>query len=129
MIVVDSSVWISTLRNEDVAAVRKFRAIDDNNLVLVGDLILLELLQGARDDTHASRLERNLRQFEIVTMLDARLAVRAAQNFRTLRSRGIILRKTIDLIIATFCLAHGYALLHQDRDFDPLVEHLGLLVL
>jgi predicted nucleic acid-binding protein len=129
MIVVDSSVWISTLRNEDVAAVRKFRAIDDNNLVLVGDLILLELLQGARDDTHASRLERNLRQFEIVTMLDARLAVRAAQNFRTLRSRGITLRKTIELIIATFCLAHGYALLHQDRDFDPLVEHLGLLVL
>lgn len=86
------------------------------------------MLQGARDDAHAARIERNLRNFPIVSMLDETIAVRAARNHRRLRARGITVRRTIDMIIGTFCLAGGHALLHDDRDFDPLATHLGLQV-
>jgi predicted nucleic acid-binding protein len=130
VIVVDSSVWIANLRGLNNEAVLKLRGIadDDGDQLLVGDLILLEVLQGARDETHAARIERNLRRYPIVPMLDASLAVRAARNYRRLRAHGITVRKTIDMIIGTFCMAGGHLLLHDDRDFDPMVRHLGLQV-
>lgn len=128
MIVVDSSVWIGHLRNADSTAVRALRAIEDPQDIVVGDLILLEILQGARDEHHAATIEQNLRQFRIEPMLSAELAVQAARNFRLLRERGVSIRKTIDLIIGTFCIMHGHALLHADRDFEPMVDHLGLRV-
>jgi predicted nucleic acid-binding protein len=126
MIVVDSSVWVAHMRNLDDEAVRKFRAIDDEDRIIVGDLILLEILQGTRDEKHAARTERSLRQFKVVSMLDDRLAAKAARNYRTLRGRGITVRKTVDMIIGTFCIERGHELLHDDRDFDPMVEYLGL---
>ena len=126
IVVVDSSVWIALLRGQETDRVRRLRAIEPPDQIVVGDLILLEVLQGARDEAHAARIEQNLRQFPIEPMLGAPLAVRAAEHARTLRRRGISLRKTIDLIIGTFCLDRGYALLHADRDFDPMVAHLGL---
>ena len=127
MIVVDSSVWIDNLRNADTAAVRKLQALGpDGTEVLIGDLILLEVLQGARDALHAARIERNLRRFPIAPMLGADLAVRAAENYRFLRSRGITVRKTADLIIGTFCMVRDHLLLHNDRDFEPMAAHLGL---
>lgn len=127
MIVVDSSVWIANLRDLDTDCVRRLRAIDHaEEPVLVGDLILLEVLQGARDEQHAARIERSLRQFPIQPMLDADLAVRAAGNVRALRARGITARKTIDIIIGTFCIERGHRLLHDDRDFVPMAAHLGL---
>src|SRR3954451_20495672 len=88
MIVVDSSVWITNLRDLDTAPVRRLRAIDHTTEpVLVGDLILLEVLQGARDEQHASRIEQALRRFPGQPMPDADLAVRAARNVRSLRAR------------------------------------------
>lgn len=126
MIVVDSSVWIANLRNSDVPAVHRLRSFEDNDQIIVGDLILLEVLQGARDDGQAARIERDLRRFDVVAMLDDALAVRAAANYRTLRARGVTPRKMADLIIGTFCIERGCGLLHDDRDFDPMVEHLGL---
>ncbi len=127
MIVVDSSVWIDNLRNADNAAVRRLQALDpDGAEILIGDVILLEVLQGARDAPHAARIERNMRRFPVEPMLDADLAVRAAQNYRFLRSRGITIRKTADLIIGTFCMARDHLLLHNDRDFEPMAAHLGL---
>ncbi|PNG27752.1 type II toxin-antitoxin system VapC family toxin [Methylocella silvestris] len=128
MIVVDSSVWIANLRDLDTRAVRLLRSIEDPNEILVGDLILLEVLQGARSEAHAARIEASLRQFRIEPLLDAGLAVRAAQNYRALREKGATVRKTIDLIIGSFCLARGHALLHDERDFAPMAEHLGLRV-
>jgi predicted nucleic acid-binding protein len=95
---------------------------------LVGDLVLLEVLQGARNDRHAAQIERELRVFKIERMLDDGIAVKAAANYRALRDRGITVRKTIDLIIATFCVERGHSLLHDDRDFDPVAAHLGLRV-
>jgi predicted nucleic acid-binding protein len=96
--------------------------------ILVGDIILLEILQGAQNDRHANFLETRLRQFEIQPMLNPGLAVASARNYRTLRERGLTVRKTIDLVIGTFCIEHGHSLLHQDRDFEPMREHLGLSV-
>ncbi len=130
MIVVDSSVWIALLRGQASRAALRLQALveNDDDQILVGDLILLEVLQGARDDARAARIERDLRRYPIVAMLDETVAVRAARNYRLLRARGITVRKTVDMIIGTFCLAGGHALLHDDRDFDPLAEHLGLQV-
>lgn len=130
MIAVDSSVWIAQLRGSPRPAVRRLRAViaEDDDQVLVGDLILLEVLQGARDEAHAARIEHNLRRFPIVPMLDAGIAVQGARNFRSLRARGVTVRKTISMIIGTFCMAGGHALLHEDRDFDPMAAHLGLRV-
>ncbi len=129
MIVVDSSVWIANLRGLDTLAVRKLRAaVDDENDLLIGDLILLEVLQGARDEVHADRIERNLRRYPVAPMLDGSLAVQAARNYRELRARGITVRKTIDMIIGTFCIVGHHVLLHDDRDFGPMIDHLGLLV-
>ena len=128
MIVVDSSVWISQLRGAETAAVLRLQAIDISDEILLGDLILLEILQGARDDAHAARLARQMRKLRLVTMLNEELAVEAARSYRRLRERGITVRKTIDVIIATFCIVNGYPLLHQDRDFDPMERYLGLTV-
>jgi predicted nucleic acid-binding protein len=126
MIVVDSSVWIAKLRNYSSAATQKLDAMIDTDEVAVGDVVLLEVLQGARGDRDASRLEYYLKSFHIVRMLDPEIAVTAAVNFRRLRSKGITIRKTVDLIIGTFCIEHGHSLLQDDRDFAPMVEHLGL---
>jgi predicted nucleic acid-binding protein len=126
MIVVDSSVWIGHFRDHDTAAVRKLRSIEALEQIIVGDVILLEVLQGARDERHASRLEGILREFKIEFMLDDELATKAARNYRMLRRKGITIRTTVDLVIATFCAQREYALLHDDRDFQPLISHLDI---
>lgn len=126
MIVVDSSVWIGLFRKEDTPAVRRLKGLAGSGTVLVGDLVLLELLQGARDEAHAAVIEDHLRMFPLAPMMDVDLAVTAARNYRKLRSLGVTMRKTVDLIVGTFCIERGHALLHQDRDFDPMERHLGL---
>ena len=128
MILVDSSVWVAYLRGHDTDATAKLETASLRERLLVGDLILLELLKGARDDAHAARLERSLRQFQLVSLLSPDLACRAARNYRELRRRGITIRKTADVIIGTFCIEHRHALLHDNRDFVPMEEHLGLTV-
>lgn len=128
MIVVDSSVWIANLRGPDTLAVHKLRAaIDEENDLLFGDLILLEVLQGTRDEAHADRIRRNLRRYPVASMLDDTLAVQSARTNRILRARGIRVGKTIDMIIGTFCIAGNHMLLHDDRDFGPMANYLGLL--
>ncbi len=108
---------------------RVLRSLFEREVLLVGDIVLLEVLQGARDEAHAIRLARDLNEFDIVPMLGTHVAVQAARNYRTLRSKGITIRKTVDLIIGTFCIEHGHTLLHDDRDFEPMRLHLGLQVL
>lgn len=128
MIVVDSSVWIGHLRNQDRPAIRALRSVSDPGEILVGDLILLEVLRGARDERQAAYIEHELRHFRIERMLNRDIAVLAARHYRSLRRSGITMSKLPDLVIATYCIVHGYRLLHDDRDFDPLVERLGLRV-
>jgi predicted nucleic acid-binding protein len=124
---VDSSVWIAHLRGSLTPATAKLEVAVSREPILVGDLILLEVLQGARDELHAARIERGLRRFEVVPLLDVDLAPRAARNYRRLRDMGITIRKTNNIIIGAFCIERGCSLLHDDRDFAPMEEHLGLV--
>ena len=124
MIAVDSSVWINHLNGRATRNVLRLRSLVGNDPLLVGDLVLLEVLQGVRDE---ARVEQVLRRFDIQPMLDPAIAVRTASNYRRLRGLGVTVRRSIDLIIGTFCIERGHALLHDDRDFEPMTKHLGLL--
>ncbi|WP_165220967.1 type II toxin-antitoxin system VapC family toxin [Affinirhizobium pseudoryzae] len=126
MIVADSSVWVSVFRREDQVLAERLRNYIRQGSVILGDIILLELLQGARDHQHARVIEMELQELRILPMLSPALAVQAATHYRTLRSRGITIRKTADLIIGTYCIEHGHRLLQRDRDFLPMAQHLGL---
>jgi predicted nucleic acid-binding protein len=128
LIVVDSSVWIATLRNQRTAQVTRLLEVSVQEPLIVGDLVMVEVLQGARDDLHAARMERNLRQHVVETMVTGEIAVKAARNYRTMRTLGVTVRKTIDVLIGTFCIERGHKLLHDDRDFDPMEAILGLQV-
>jgi predicted nucleic acid-binding protein len=125
---VDSSVWIAHLRDHRTPATDKLESAVTREPILVGDLILLEILQGARDDAHAARIGRGLRRYPVARLLDADLAPQAARNYRKLRELGIMIRKIAEIIIGTFCIEHDRLLLHEDRDFAPMEKHLGLRV-
>ena len=127
MILADSSVWIAHLRSHRTQATASLEAAMRDNDLLIGDLILLEVLLGARDESHARRIETALRDYPLASLLDPELAVRAARNYRRLRALGITIRKTVDLVIGTYCIEHGHRLLHADRDFEPMRRHLGLM--
>jgi predicted nucleic acid-binding protein len=126
VILVDSSVWIDLLNNVVTEPVLRLRELIPTTPLLIGDLILCEVLQGFRTESQARLVERSLARFEAVSLTDAELAVKAAANYRFLRRRGITIRKTIDLVIGTFCIERGHALLHRDRDFEPMERFLGL---
>jgi hypothetical protein len=129
MIVVDTSVWIDHFNGRLTERVNLLRMIVGRHPILVGDLVLCEVLQGARNDHDALRLEAGLRQFDLAPMVNPDLAARAAGNYRRLRTRGVTVRKTIDVLIGTFCIENSHVLLHDDRDFEPMERHLGLRVL
>jgi predicted nucleic acid-binding protein len=125
VILVDSSVWIDHLRGSITGSVIKLRQLFRTGPLLVGDLIMCEVLQGLRAN-EAVRVERTMRGFQMVSLCEPELAVNAAANYRFLRSQGITIRNTIDIIIGTFCIERGHHLLHSDRDFEPMVRLLGL---
>ena len=129
MIVVDSSVWIAQIRGHGTDAVKLLERIERPSRIVVGDLVLFEVLQGTRDDAHSASLESRLRRFRVEAMFDEKIAIAAARHNRLLRASGITVRKPIDLLIATFCMERGYALIHQDRDFDMIARHLDLRIL
>lgn len=129
MILVDSSVWIDLFNGIDNRGVMAVREHAGRGLLLVGDLILAEVLQGFRTEREAAAAEAALAPFAQAAIVDERIAKRAAAHYRRLRRQGITVRKTIDLLIATRCLDKDWWLLHNDRDFEPLREHLGLRTL
>jgi len=97
--------------------------------VAIGDLILVEVLQGFTNDRDFNQARRLLTALTVIEIGGAGIAVQTAQNFRRLRALGITVRKTIDTLIATRCIVDGLTLLHSDRDFDPFGQYLGLRVL
>jgi predicted nucleic acid-binding protein len=129
VIVVDSSVWIDFLNGQNAPHVKRLRAIIGNEEVIVGDLMLCEVLQGLGDERTAQEVEGLMRRFEIVNMAGDAIAVSAARNFRSLRRHGITVRKTIDLLIGTWCIENRRPLLHNDSDFHPMARYLGLIEL
>ena len=128
MIIVDTTVWIDYIGGRETPhAAWLDTAIPVRRLGLT-DLILCEILQGVRGEAQARRLAREMARFEIFATGGTELAVAAAANYRALRSRGVTVRKTIDCLIATFCILDGHSLLHGDRDYDPFEKLLGLQV-
>jgi predicted nucleic acid-binding protein len=127
VIVVDSSVWIDFLNGRNAPHVRRLRTILGTEEVIVGDLMLCEVLQGLDSEQAAREVEALLRRFEIVPMASDVIAVTAARNFRSLRRRGITVRRTIDLLIGTWCIENRRPLLHNDSDFRSMARHLGLI--
>jgi predicted nucleic acid-binding protein len=125
--VVDSSVWIDFLNGRKAAHVARLQAALGVDEVIVGDLMLCEVLQGLGSERDAQRVEALLRRFEIAPVAGEAIAVSAARNFRTLRRRGITVRKTIDLLIGTWCIENRRSLLHNDSDFKPMSKYLGLM--
>jgi predicted nucleic acid-binding protein len=126
VILVDTSVWIDHLRGTVTRETILLDQLIEQGGVLVGDLVMFEVLQGARHDADARRLERDLRTFRVVTLFEERRAAEVATTVRSLRSKGITIRKAIDILIATWCIASDVALLHADADFVPFVKHCGL---
>jgi predicted nucleic acid-binding protein len=127
VIAVDTSVWIDFLNGRQLPHVRSLRAAFRSDQIAIGDLMLCEVLQGLDNEPAAAAVAELLRRFEIVQMVDEAIAVVAARNFRLLRRRGITVRKTIDLLIGTWCIENGVPLLHNDNDFRPMARHLGLV--
>jgi hypothetical protein len=126
VILVDSSVWIDYLRGTDTPQVSKLDTLLGTVPLAVGDLIVVEVLQGCPSDREFDEVARLLQEFQQVSMCGDDVKVEAARNFRRLRALGITPRKTIDTVIATRCIVSGYELLHDDRDFEPFEQHLGL---
>lgn len=129
MIVVDSSVWIDFFNGVDTRQTDLLDELLGSRPILTGDLILVEVLQGFRDETDLRDAKTAMESLLYAPMVGRDIAVTSAHNYRTLRAKGITTRKTIDMLIATFCIENGHQLLHNDRDFDLLAEHLGLAVL
>jgi predicted nucleic acid-binding protein len=127
LIVVDSSVWIDFLNGRKAPHVERLRAVLGVDEIIVGDLMLCEVLQGLDSELAARQVEALLRRFEIVPMAGDAIAVAAARHFRSLRKRGVTVRKTIDLLIGTWCIENGRPLLHNDSDFRPMARYLGLM--
>ena len=128
MIIVDTTVWIDYLRGTVTPHVEWLDGQLTQERLGLTDLILCEVLQGITADRQFVAVRDELLRFEIFEAGTINLAVEAALNYRRLRAAGRTVRKTIDSLIATFCLMEGHSLLHNDRDYDPFEEVLGLKV-
>lgn len=128
MILVDSSVWIDYFRSADTPQVALLDSFLGRSPLAVGDLIAAEVLQGVHDEREFKWVKKTLDAFEHIDLAGYELAVKASDNYRSLRAMGITIRKTIDTLIATRCIEDGLTLLHADRDFLPFAQHLGLKV-
>jgi predicted nucleic acid-binding protein len=129
MTIVDTTVWIDYLGGTANPHTEWLdRELDQKRLGLT-DLILCEVLQEILGDSDFARIQSELSKFKVFATGGEGLAVASAKNYRTLRSHGCTVRKTIDCLIATFCLIEGHSLLHRDRDFEPFEKYLGLRVI
>ena len=128
MIFADSSLWIDYLRGVINPATDYLAELRGKDGLAMGDLIAMEILRGVRDGQRYRRVRSEVLATVPVEMATTPIVLKSAENYRTLRVRGITIRSAIDCIIATFCIEGGHELLHSDRDFDPFEVHLGLRV-
>ncbi len=129
MILVDSSVWIDYFNGLKTWQTNLLDNLLSDVPIIVGDLILAEILQGFRSDNDYESAKTYLSDLPFRQMGGYQVAVQSAHNYRILWKKGVTVRKTIDVIIGTFCIMEEFPLLHDDRDFDPMVSHLSLKIL
>jgi predicted nucleic acid-binding protein len=129
MLIVDSTVWIDYFNGLENPQTDYLDQMVDRTPILVGDLIMAEVLQGFRDDSDFEEARRALSKYIQVEMVNPELALQSARNYRLLRRKGVTVRKTIDSLIATYCIENEHDLLHNDNDFDGYEKHLRLRVI
>jgi predicted nucleic acid-binding protein len=129
VVIVDTTVWVDYLDGAQNPETEWLDREVGKQEIALTDLILCETLQGVRSDREFARVKALLGEFELFVMGGEELCTMAAQNYRALRERGRTVRKTIDCLIATFCLMRGYSLLHRDRDYDHFEQELHLKVI
>ncbi|MDF1556076.1 MAG: PIN domain nuclease [Deferrisomatales bacterium] len=124
-VLVDTSVWIDLFRARVTPPVATLKGLLGRQELVLGDLILAEILQGVRTAHEVERVERAFRAYPVHPLAGEAIARKSAEHYRTLRAQGITVRKTIDCLIATWCIENQTPLLHNDRDFHPFAR-LGL---
>jgi predicted nucleic acid-binding protein len=129
MILVDSSVWIDFFNGLDKPHVEKLYELLGKETIATGDLIVVEVLQGFQSDSHFETAKVVFERLAYFSLCNKSLAIATANNYRILRKEGITIRKTIDMVIGTFCIENDFTLLHHDKDFNPMVEILNLKVI
>ena len=128
MVLVDTTVWTDYVRGLKTPHTNALDYELLHNQVITGDLLMAEFLQGFRNDRDFEAAKEIMNSLIYCDMLGKDIALKSAENFRFLRKNGITIRKTADIIIGTFCIEHKLHLLHNDRDFEPMEKHLGLLI-
>ncbi len=128
MLLVDTSVWVDYFQAPDSAAAQKFDAALGKVEIVLGDLILVEILQGLREGRQLQLVDATMAAFRVEPLCGLEIARKAAANYRSLRKKGLTVRGTIDVVIATWCIENGVPLLHNDRDFDVMQRALDLPV-
>ena len=122
-VLVDTSVWIHFFRGEQTKSVLRLKSlIRKEEMLIIGDLILLEVLQGIRDRKELLEVETAFHSLPVVALAGEQMARRSAAHYRSLRSQGVTVRRTIDCVIATWCIYKNVPLLHNDRDFHHFVR-------
>ena len=127
MILVDSSIWIDYFNGRLTRETDHLDTLLGTDVAATGDLILVEVLQGFQDESDFASAKRALSRLPSFDLLGSRRAERAASRYRALRTAGVTVRKTVDVVIGSFCIDESVPLLFSDRDFLPMVEHLGLV--
>lgn len=128
VVLVDSSVWIDYFNGIQTNETNSLDDLLRSKLVITGDIILAEILQGFASDRDFKNAKRILTPLDCIHLGGKTLAIKAASNFRFLRSKGLTIRKTVHMFIGSWCIQHDIALLHHDRDFDQIAKHLPLKV-
>jgi len=126
MILVDSSVWIDYFNGRKTPRTDWLDVALGSEPLVMGDIILTEVLQGFQSDKDFNTAKKLLLAFPVMDMGGQQLAIKSAMNYRFLRKKGVTVRKTIDVMIATFCIQNHISLLHNDRDFEPMEKYLKL---
>ena len=126
MILVDSSVLIDYFNGNETWQVLKLDEMLGKEIIVIGDYILTEVLQGFRNDKDYETAKNIFNTFPCMDICGEEIAIKSANNYRRLKKKGITIRKTIDVIISTFCIENDFILLHNDKDFFPFEKYLGL---
>ena len=129
MVIVDTSAWVEYFRGGVPDVVEKVDRCLEQDLVGIGDLVYCEVMQGIRSSRESREVSSMLLSLPRFDLVGFSIAEKSASNYRFLRSKGVTVRKTIDVLIGTFCAEHGLQLVHHDSDFDLMAKHIGLDIL
>jgi predicted nucleic acid-binding protein len=126
LVIVDSSAWIEYFRDSGHVIIKDIEHALEHDVIVLGDLIYCEILQGIKSINEERRVKFILTSLYPRIIGGFAICEKAAQNYKLLRAKGATIRKTIDVIIGTFCIENNYSIIHNDRDFGPLEKILGL---